>query len=45
LPMTHSHAQIHYCHWVLGRFEGVCGDVDVGLCATGSWHDSVGIKT
>ena len=36
LLMTHSHAQIHCCHWDLGRFMGVCGEALGGLCATGS---------
>jgi hypothetical protein len=31
LLMTHSHAQIHCCHWDLGRFEGVCGEAAGGV--------------
>ena len=26
LTMPHSLAQIHSCHWNLGRFQGVCGE-------------------
>jgi len=26
LTMPHSLAQIHCCHWDLGRFQGVCGE-------------------
>jgi hypothetical protein len=29
--MSHSHAQIHCCHWDLGRFEGVCGEAAGGV--------------
>ena len=36
--MTRSLAQIHCCHWDLGRISGVCGEVLGDLCATGSWR-------
>ena len=34
--MPHSLAQIHCCHWDLGRFKGVCGEALGDRCATGS---------
>jgi hypothetical protein len=38
LCMTRSLAQIHCCHWDLGRIRGVCGEALGDLCATGSWR-------
>jgi hypothetical protein len=33
--MTLPHAQIHCCHWDLGRFEGVCGEAGGGVVRDG----------
>jgi len=31
LLIPHSLARIHCCHWDLGRFEAVCGEVGGGV--------------